>query len=68
MWFPAPCCAIAAPLMAVLSDSVPPLVKTISLDRQPRTLAMESREASMARWHSWARAYMPEALKNFSVK
>ena len=55
-WLPAPNCAYAAPLMAALSDSVPPLVKTIAPTRAPRTPATVSRASSRAFWDSWASA------------
>ena len=48
MWLPVPCMAATAPLMEALSDSVPPLVNTTSLIRQPRTAATFSLESSRA--------------------
>ena len=56
---PAPCRARAAkatPLIAALSDSVPPLVKSTSWGRAPRRAAVASRASSTAR-----RASRPQA-------
>ena len=54
-WFPVFLRANAAPFRAALSDSVPPLVKTISLIRAPRMRATVSLDSSIALRDSWAR-------------
>ena len=68
MWLPVCFRAKAAPFRAVLSDSLPPLVKTTSLVRQPRTRATDSLASSTALRDSWARVYRLEALPNRWVK
>jgi hypothetical protein len=56
------------PLMARLSDSVPPEVKTSSSGETPRNRAISSRAASTASRASRPKPWMLEAFPNRSVK
>ena len=60
--------APATPLMARLSDSVPPEVKTISSGETPRKRAMVSRAASIPSRASRPKPWMLDALPKRSEK
>src|SRR5580704_1066881 len=58
----------ATPKMAWLSDSVPPLVKTISWGRAPISAATCSRAVSTAARARWPGVWMEEALAKSAEK
>jgi len=60
--------APATPKIALLSDSDPPEVKTISSGLAPKKLAKTSRESSNAFLTSCPNPWILEALPNFSKK